>query len=51
MKKKKQVLIQTTVPADLGTHARLRAQAEGISVAAWLRRLVMKDREFCRGMT
>lgn len=34
-------LVQTVVPKALGDWARARAEAEGLSLSAWLRRLVI----------
>lgn len=39
-----QSLIQTLVPKHLGAWVNKQATADGVSVAAWLRRLVMAAR-------
>jgi hypothetical protein len=36
-------LIQTRIPADAGQRVAAIAETEGLSVAAWLRRLVLKE--------
>lgn len=44
MKKEKQVLIQTLLPEDLAAWVRVKAAKEGLSVAAWVRSLLMRRR-------
>jgi hypothetical protein len=39
------ILIQTTVPVELQRWVEERARREGISVSAWVRRLIMHERE------
>jgi hypothetical protein len=43
------ILIHTRVPKALGEWVKRQAQKEGLSMASWLRRLVMKDRERAGG--
>jgi hypothetical protein len=38
-------LIQTLVPAPLAAWVKKQADKEGLSVSAWIRRLVMQSRE------
>jgi hypothetical protein len=39
------VLVQTLLPPKLGAQVKLLAKAEGMSVSAWLRRLIMQINE------